>query len=71
MSERLIEFTELVRLPGKREYKANARDHFPKDEAQRYIDLGWAKDPETDEQGERKPGANGPVEPNSVSLPVA
>lgn len=70
MSDRLIEFTELVRLPGQREYKAGSRDHFPTEEAQRYIDRGWAKDPETDEQGERVPGSNGPVVPNNVSVPV-
>lgn len=70
MTERLIEFTELVRLPGNREYKEGSRDYFPADEAQRHIDLGRAKDPETGEQGERKPGANGPVSPENVSVQV-
>ena len=67
---RLIEFTELVRLPGNREYRDGARDHFPAEEAQRYIDRGWAKDPETGEQGERTPGSNGPVKPANVSVSV-
>lgn len=70
MSKRLIEFTETVRLPGRREYRAGSRDHFPSEDAQRYIDRGWAKDPETGEQGERVPGANGKVVPDSVTIPA-
>ena len=57
---RKIEFTETVRL-GTTTYVDGDRKSFPADEAQQYIDLGWAKDPETGEQGERKPGANGPL----------
>lgn len=53
---RLIEFTELCGI-GDRAYHPGTRDTFPDAEAQQYIDLGWAKDPETGEQGTRKPGA--------------
>lgn len=62
---RLIEFTELVKIGG-REYTEGARDSFDDAEAQQYIDLGWAKDPETGEQGERKPGSNGPIQVHNV-----
>lgn len=63
---RRIEFTETVRL-GATTYEAGDRKAFPPDEAQQYIDLGWAKDPETGEQGERKPGSNGPLKADKVS----
>jgi hypothetical protein len=61
-----VEFTETVKI-GTQTYEAGDCLSFPDDEAQRYVDLGWAKNPETGEQGERKPGANGPVVPNTVS----
>lgn len=67
---RLIEFTETVRLSGGREYQEGSRDFFAPENAQQYINLGWAKDPETGEQGERKPGSNGPVKPKGVAVAV-
>lgn len=57
MSTRLIEFTEEETRIGTRTYLKGASDYFPKAEADEYIGLGWAKDPETGETGERKPGA--------------
>ncbi len=57
---RMVEFTEECRING-RIYMAGARDAFEPAVAQQYLDLGWAKDPETGEQGERKPGTNGPL----------
>lgn len=65
MNMRLVEFCETVRVGG-HTYQAGARDHFPTAVADRYIRLGWCKDPETGEQGERRPGANGPVVPDST-----
>lgn len=55
---RLIEFTEKDGCGiGDRFYAEGARDSFPDAEAAQYIALGWAKDPNTGETGERKPGA--------------
>jgi len=56
MAKRKIEFVTTVRI-NHEEYEAGDSRGFPEDEAQRYIDLGWAKDPETGEQGELVPGA--------------
>jgi len=39
------------------EYLDGDRKSFPKEEADEYIRLGWAKDPETGETGERVPGS--------------
>jgi hypothetical protein len=50
MDKRLIEFTEPYKAKGQ-EYDAGSRMAFPKDQANRYIDMGIAKDPETGEQG--------------------
>lgn len=66
---RKIEFTETVRI-GRETFSEGDRKSFPPEEAQQYIDLAWAKDPETGEQGERKPGANGPIVPDSVKQTV-
>jgi len=38
--------------------------------ASRWIELGWAKDVETGEMGTRVPGANGPVNPATVTTKV-
>jgi len=64
-----IEFTETVKI-GYETYEAGDRKAFPDDEAKQYIALGWAKDPVTGDQGERKPGANGPIVPAKVSQTV-
>ena len=70
MSElRRIEITEERLLDGHNEYFAGDIKSFPKAKADRWIDLGWAKDVETGEQGERKPGA-APVEPDKVTTPM-
>ena len=42
---------------------------FPTEEATSYINLGWARDPETGEIGERRPGANGPIDIHKVTQP--
>lgn len=51
-----IEFTETVKL-GAETYESGDRKSFPDAEAKEYMRLGWAKDTETGEQGERVPGA--------------
>lgn len=53
---RQIEFLEKVRVNGQT-YHAGDRISFVDAEAAQYIGAGWAKDPETDEVGERVPGA--------------
>lgn len=53
---RRVEFTETVKI-GTDTYQAGDRRSFPAPEAAEYIRLGWAKDPETGETGERTPGA--------------
>lgn len=55
-----VEFTETVKI-GTETYSEGDRKSFDDTEADQYISLGWAKDPVTGEQGERKPGANGPI----------
>jgi hypothetical protein len=64
-----VEFTETVKI-GYETYEEGDRKSFDDEEAAQYIALGWAKDPETGETGERKPGANGPVVPAKVSQKV-
>lgn len=54
---RRIEITEEVLKIGTETYYQGDVKSFPKAEADEYIRLGWAKDVETGEQGERKPGA--------------
>jgi len=66
MDKRLIEFTEPYKAKGQ-EYDAGSRMAFPKDQADRYIDMGIAKDPETGEQGDRKPGVHA-VKPENVAI---
>jgi len=60
-----VEFTETVKL-GTETYYEGDRKSFDDAEASQYIALGWAKDPATGEQGERKPGANGPIKADAV-----
>lgn len=57
MELRRIEITERVLKLGHNIYYAGDVKSFPKAEADEYIRLGWAKDAETGETGERKPGA--------------
>ena len=66
MDKRLIEFTEPYKANGQ-EYDAGSRMAFPKDQADRYIDMGIAKDPETGEQGERRAGVHA-VKPENVAI---
>jgi hypothetical protein len=56
MTMRKIEFTETVRI-GTVEYVDGDSKSFPKVDADRYIQSGWAKCCETGETGERKQGA--------------
>ncbi len=65
MSKRLVEFTETTRL-GSTTYESGDRKGLEPALAQHCIDAGWAKDAETGEQGERKPGASGVVIPDNV-----
>lgn len=64
-----IEFLEQVRI-GTQTYEAGDRLSFPEAEAKQYISLGWAKDPETGEQGERVPGSNGPLSVDAVTQTI-
>ena len=57
MTTRRIEITEDVLKLGTVTYYKGDIKSFPKAEADEYIRVGWAKDVETGEQGERKPGA--------------
>ena len=66
---RQVEFTETVRI-GTVQYEAGDRKTFPKAEAGEYIRLGWAKDPETGEQGDRVPGSQ-PIQVNNVTQKVS
>lgn len=66
MTTRRLEITEDELLDGTIRYYKGDIKSFPKEKADRWIARGWAKDVETGEQGERKPGANGPVEPVRV-----
>ncbi len=54
----LIEWTEDLVKIGRQEKHRGGRDFVNEEEFQLYVhQLGWAKDPLTDEQGQRKPGA--------------
>ena len=63
---RKVEVTEERLLDGTTEYVAGDIKTLPDDKAALWISLGWAKDAETGEQGERKPGA-APISPDQVS----
>jgi len=60
-----VEFTERTRI-GRETYEEGDRKSFDDAVAARFISLGWAKDPQTGEQGERRPGAGGPIAPDAV-----
>lgn len=57
MGVRRIEFVEAEVKIGTQVYYAGDIKSFPEQEAGEYIRVGWAKDVETGEQGDRKPGA--------------
>jgi hypothetical protein len=71
MSLRRIEITEERLLDGTEEYFAGDIKSFQKEKADRWVSLGWAKDVETGEQGERVPGANGLVTPTKVETTIS
>jgi hypothetical protein len=71
MSIRRIEITEERLLDGAIEYFAGDIKSFPAEKANRWVELGWAKDVETGEQGERTPGANGLVKPDTIKTAVS
>ena len=54
---RRIEFTESYKINGQ-QFEAGDRKSFEDGKAEHYINIGVAKDPETGEQGERKPGVH-------------
>lgn len=66
MSTRQIEWTEIVRLADG-EHQPGDRTTYSADVATKYIALGWAMDPATEETGERRPGANGPLNIDTVT----
>lgn len=63
---RRVEITEAVLRDGQRVHTEGDVVSVDDDKAQQWIDWGWARDPETGEQGERKPGVQR-VKPRSVS----
>lgn len=63
---RRIEITEEVLKDGYETYYAGDIKSFPKAKADQWVELGWAKDVETGEQGDRKPGA-APIKPDTVT----
>lgn len=69
MELRKIEITEAVLKLGTVTYYAGDVKSFPAAEASEYIRLGWAKDAETGETGERKPGGQ-PLRVDPVALAV-
>jgi hypothetical protein len=54
---RMVEFLEPVKL-GTDQWNPGDRKAFPKVNADRYIQLGWAKCVETGEQHDRVPGVH-------------
>lgn len=57
MDTRRIEITEDDLKDGIETYYAGDIKSFPKAKADLFIRMGWARDVETGETGERKPGA--------------
>lgn len=62
---RKVEITEAVLRDGQRVYTEGDVVSVDDNKAQQWIHWGWARDPDTGEQGERKPGAQR-VKPESV-----
>lgn len=69
MELRKIEITEDELKIGYQTFYAGDVKSFPKPEADEYIRMGWAKDVETGEQGERKPGA-ATIQPDSITSAI-
>ena len=67
---RKLEITEEVLKLGTVTYYAGDIKSFPKQDADEYVRLGWAKCVETGEQNERKPGAQS-IQVNNVVQPAA
>lgn len=65
MSIRRLEITEETLKIGTEVYYRGDIKSFPKAEADEYVRMGWAKDIETGEIGERVPGAR-PINVQSV-----
>lgn len=66
--EVLIEWMEAVKI-GTDEKKEGTRDIYPEKLANQYVNLGWAKNVETGEQGERIAGAT-PLSVDSLTIKV-
>lgn len=62
---RKIEITEALLRDGATVYNKGDVVSIEDNKAQQWIDLGWALDPKTKEQGKRIPGAR-PIKPNSI-----
>jgi len=62
---RRVEIMEEKLLDGEQDYYKGDIKSFPEEKATYWISLGWAKDVDTGEIGERTPGA-APVVPNTV-----
>jgi len=65
MDLRRVEITEEKLRVGRETYYAGDVKSFPKAQADEFVELGWARDVETGEQGDRKPGA-APIKPDVV-----
>jgi len=70
MSIRRVEITEEKLRVGRETYYAGDIKSFPKEQADEFVERGWARDVETGEQGDRVPGA-APIKPDTVSQPVS
>lgn len=57
MTIRKLEITEEVLKIGTQTYYQGDVKSFPKDEADEYVRVGWAKCVDTGESNERKPGS--------------
>ena len=66
---RRIEITEELLRDGTQVYRQGDIVSVDPVKAQQWLDLGWARDPETGETGERKPGA-APITPDSLQQAV-
>lgn len=63
---RRVEVTEQVLRDGTDIYHMGDVTSLDDEKAAQWIEFGWAKDAQSGEQGERKPGAQ-PIKVNSVS----
>ncbi len=67
MSKRKIEFVAPCKL-GREQYEIGDSKSFPTAQADQYVALGWAKDPDTGEQGDLVPGVQS-LDVQDVSTP--